>query len=165
MFLSSHAKLFNTLQLLFVFSVFYFIFYHYITLYYFLQFSNIIIHTHVTWLASAYYCFFFVSYFVLKRELVFGFPYFCYFYLLVSFSYLNYQRSSLLLFPCYRFRSLFSLSRSRSLAQLLVRLFSFPSLTTINIMLLLRLLRLLFSLLLHLHPLSPVCLHTTHHTS
>lgn len=58
MFLSSHAKLFNTLQLLFVFSVFYFIFYHYITLYYFLQFSNIIIHTHVTWLASAYYCFF-----------------------------------------------------------------------------------------------------------
>lgn len=128
MFLSSHAKLFNTLQLLFVFSVFYFIFYHYITLYYFLQFSNIIIHTHVTWLASAYYCFFFVSYFVLKRELVFGFPYFCYFYLLVSFSYLNYQRSSLLLFPCYRFRSLFSLSRSRSLAQLLVRLFflSFP---------------------------------------
>lgn len=57
MFLSSHAKLFNTLQLLFVFSVFYFIFYHYITLYYFLQFSNIIIHTHVTWLASAYYCF------------------------------------------------------------------------------------------------------------
>lgn len=164
MFLSSHAKLFNTLQLLFVFSVFYFIFYHYITLYYFLQFSNIIIHTHVTWLASAYYCFFFVSYFVLKRELVFGFPYFCYFYLLVSFSYLNYQRSSLLLFPCYRFRSLFSLSRSRSLAQLLVRLFSFPSLTTINIMLLLRLLRLLFSLLLHLHrcPPSACTQHTTH---
>lgn len=38
-------------------------FYHYITLYYFLQFSNIIIHTHVTWLASAYYCVLFVSLF------------------------------------------------------------------------------------------------------
>lgn len=86
LFLSSHAKLFNTLQLLFVFFLCVFLyFYHYITLYYFFSFFfNIIIHTHVTWLASAYLCFFFLScvrgswfsvFLFLFSTLFVGFPY------------------------------------------------------------------------------------------
>lgn len=102
-------------------SVFYLFLYLYITLYYFLQFSNIIIHTHVTWLASAYYCFCFVCFLLclLKRELVFCVSlFFATLFVGFLFSYLNYQRrasfSSLLLF-CFP-SSLSSVSRSRSLA-------------------------------------------------
>lgn len=87
LFLSSHAKLFNTLQLLFVcffFCVFSFILI--IILLYIISFHffNIIIHTHVTWLASAYLCFFFLScvrgswfsvFLFLFATLFVGFPY------------------------------------------------------------------------------------------
>lgn len=114
----------------------------FLSLYYFILFSSVFQynHPHTRYLAGFCLLLCFVCFFVLKRELVFGFPYFCYFYLLVSFSYLNYQRSSSVLYFFYRFRSLFScldLARSQLLVHLL---FPFPHHhhLIINIMLLLR---------------------------
>lgn len=98
-----------------LFLVCFILFFTFILLYIiFPQFSNIIIHTLVTWLASAYYCVLFVSYIVLKSW--FSVPYFstfiCWFH--SPNSIIN---GALLLLQISRFRSLLFLLVSISLAR------------------------------------------------
>lgn len=140
-------------------------FYHYITLYYFLQFSNIIIHTHVTWLASAYYCFF--CFLLCVKEGV-GFRFSLFLLLLfVGFFFLSQLSTELSSIVSLLSLSLSIFFVSISLARAIARPSFFPFLPSppsTSCCLLLRLLRLLFSLLLHLHLcLPPACTqHTTH---
>lgn len=109
--LSFHAKLFNTFLSFCLFSVCFTLF---LSLYYFILFSSVFQynHPHTRYLAGFCLLLCFVCFFVFKRELVFGFPYFCYFYLLVSFSYLNYQRSSSVLYFFIAFALYFLVSIS-----------------------------------------------------